>query len=116
MKNFCFKLVDGGGGKCLRVKGHADAHSFRQDSEEPPLDKLLLILEYATETAYVWERIAPFSTGNWLTWMADEGLIVEEPRDGHYIYAGFSWASLAPLTHITDKGRELLAQHAKVEW
>ena len=53
LEEFCHKPVEHGGEKCLRIKEHDGACSHRQDAEEPPLDRRLLILEYATETPYV---------------------------------------------------------------
>ncbi len=107
-----------------------EAHSKERDQEhvyripeEPPLNRLIAILEMATDVpsplwAYVWIN----SNHGWMVWMVEQGYITEHdaglrhPRFFEGFYGGFSWSSCAPLISITEKGKALLAEHVKVEW
>ncbi len=107
------------------------AHSKERDQEhvyripeEPPIDRLIGILEMATdEPEFLWTRIWTYCNHGWMVWMVEQGYLKETERESKYplgfyegFYGGFSWSGMAPLLSITEKGKALLKEHVKVEW
>lgn len=114
----CPKVKDGK--RCtLDAHDKREEHLYRPDSIEPPLKKMLMILERAGSLSVgnLWQNVWTYSDARWIIWLVDNGYLTEIGGRSHEgFYGGFAWSSCAPLNTLTDKGRAFLSEHIKVEW